>query len=323
MKIKEKSWYLFLTGAGAIVTLGIFLAYGDHWARTWAYLGELKILYLAALIPVVWLMYLTAGGIWGPYFEDEGLSIGFLGRVQYELAFVNGVVPFLDMLSGAEYAEARLGRLDVSREKSNGMYLYRYVISIATKWLLMAVALTIIMKSPFREVVHTWAAWIVGIAIVLVAICFVVGFVCYGVRLDVSEWFGAEFQQKLDELYAALELVLAYPVKFVCSLIAGILYSFAEIMPYLVIAGALGHVEVFLPIMAASGLGIIGGGVTCTPMGIGGYEATIALIAWGLGFDPVLTVLVLVVERVLMTVGTGLTGYWFWKRGTQEIASIN
>lgn len=316
MKIKKKNWYLPITGMLAIGALWIFLDYGDHWTRAQEYLGEVNPAYFVLLIPLVWGMYVMAGGIWEPFFRGEGLGTMLLARIQYEIAFVNGAVPFLDMLSGAEYAEARLGKLDVCKEKSNNMFFCRYVVSIVTKWLEIAVALMVIVQTSAVEVAR-WAVWPIALVVAGIMIAFFAGTVYYKAGRYLS-WPALD---KVNNLCMELH-TSGGKGSFQESLFAGLVYSFAEVAPYLIVAAAFGHIEVFLPIMAASGLGIIGGGVTCTPMGIGGYEATIALIAWGLGFDPVLTVLVLVVERVLMTVGTGLTGYWFWKRGTQEIAGV-
>lgn len=319
MKIKKKNWYLFFTGAAAIGALWIFLAYGDHWARAQEYLGEMNPVYFVLLIPMVWGMYIMAGGIWAPYFKEEGLSTLFLGRVQYELAFVNGMVPFLDVLSGVEYAEARLSKLDVSREKSNSMYTFRYVISIVTKWLEIAVALMVVVKMS-DDGVAKWAIWLIALVTVGIMILFFAGLVCYNARANLR-WPYKKPWRKIGTMF--IELGAAETRGgFMSSFWAGMVYSFAEVAPYLIVAAAFGHVEAFLPIMAASGLGIGAGIATCTPMGIGGFEAAVALLAWGMGIDPVLTVVVLVVERILMTVGNSLVGYRFWKRGAQEIAGV-
>lgn len=316
MKIKKKNWYLFLTGAVAIFVLWKFLEYGDHWVRAQEYLGEVNPAYFVLLIPLVWGMYVMAGGIWEPFFREEGLGTMLLAKIQYEIAFVNGAVPFLDMLSGAEYAEARLGKLDVCKEKSSNMYFCRYVVSIVTKWLEIAVALMVIVQTSAVEVAR-WAVWSIALVTAGIMIAFFAGTVYYKAGRYLP-WPALDKANNLCmELHAS-----GGKRSFQESLFAGLVYSFAEVTPYLIVAAAFGHIEAFLPIMAASGLGIVAGGMTCTPMGIGGFEAAVALLAWGMGIEPVLTVTILVATRILLTVGNSLVGYRFWKRGAHEIAGV-
>ena len=61
------------------------------------YLANMELWPLLFLVMIVFEMYEMAGLIWAPYLDKQGYRLGTLARIQYELNFVNTMVPFMSI----------------------------------------------------------------------------------------------------------------------------------------------------------------------------------------------------------------------------------
>ena len=84
------------------------------------------------------------------------------------------VVPFLS-ISGFVYALARLKSLGISEGKASGMYIFRYIISISTKWIEIAVAMAILIMTGKAGEMPGWVVWSVCGLILVIAAGFILG----------------------------------------------------------------------------------------------------------------------------------------------------
>ncbi len=117
-----------------VAMAAILLSYEKSLDEAIMYLKGANYWILLLLIPNVILMYYAAGRIWYPYLKNDGISADELGRIQYELNFVNTVVPTAT-ISGLIYATKRLKAYGIDGGRTAWLYLYRYVVSIVTNWL--------------------------------------------------------------------------------------------------------------------------------------------------------------------------------------------
>ena len=99
----------------------------------------------------------------------------------------------------------------------------------------------------------------------------------------------------------------------------GILYSFLEVATYWVVAISMGHPELLPQIMVAEAVGSVLGAIIPTPGGAGGYEASMAGVMWALGVDFGLATAVVVTTRVIVLVGTIVSGYGFYQHAIAKL----
>ncbi len=94
----------------------------------------------------------------------------------------------------------------------------------------------------------------------------------------------------------------------------GTVYAFLEIATYWVVAIAMGRPEILPQIMIAEGVASIVGTVLVTPGGVGGYEGAMIAIMVALGVDLSTATIVVVVTRVVVLLGTILSGWGFYQQ---------
>lgn len=322
---------IFSTVFWVIVLIGSVNAYLLHRheaIKVVEYLRDIDLLTLSLLVPTIILMYYAAGRIWYPYLRHNGLSAGELARIQYELNFVNTVVPFLNVVAGLAYAVARLKKFGVSEAKAGGMYTFRYMISIFTKWIEIAIAIAIMIA---MGEVSDMPRWTILLAIVLtfllLAVCisvilaFVRGIqVPQGLyKLPVLGKSASGIQKTLDEAFEVLSIAFSGRSAIRSAFGWGMLYSLLEILPFWIVALALGHAELLLIIIVASGVAITLGVVIPTPMGIGGFEGAMILFMGATTGNVALVSIVALTGRILVLLGTSLTGIPFWLNGMKQI----
>lgn len=317
-------WGLVLIGV-----IGGYLFSHDEIDEAMDYLREMNVAVLILLIPAVVLMYYTAGRIWYPYLKEDGLKPGTLGRVQYELNFVNTVVPFFS-ISGLVYALARLKQLGVSEGKASGMYMFRYIISIATKWIEIAIAMALLVWLGQTGEMSEYVVWITCVLVIAITALFTVGLILFLKRVQVpdrlleSPKYGktaAAAQEQLENLFVTLVLVFSQIRALLEASCWGLAYSLLEVIPFWVVATAMGHPELLLQIVVASGIAITVGVVIPTPMGIGGFDGAMILFMGGMGQDIAFISMLVIVTRVLILVGTAVTGIPFWMDGMRKISN--
>lgn len=328
--IKQKIY----TSVCIIVFLGVlytFLSIRNEVNEALGYLWNMNILVVAAIIPTIWLMYIAAGRIWRPYLSKDGVkSTSLLARIQYELNFVNTVVPFLNVISGLAYAIARLKPLGVTKGRTAGMYSFRYLISILTKWIEIAIAMTILIVIGKAGDMPKWVVYSLCIATIAIIGGLTIGIVAGLKRIRVPQrllsspkWSkkAQEVQEQINEMSRTIELAFSDRKALLSALVWGMIYSFLEIVPFWIVAAAMGHPELLLQIIVASGAAIIVGIVFPTPMGIGGFDGAMILFLSGTGENVALVTVITITTRVLVLVGTTVTGIPFWIDGMRQLNS--
>lgn len=93
------------------------------------------------------------------------------------------------------------------------------------------------------------------------------------------------------------------------------MYSLLEVLPFWVVATAMGHAELLLPIIVASGVAIT--------VGIGGFDGAMILFLGSIGSSVALVSAIVITTRVLVLVGSAVTGIPFWMNGMRSIESEN
>lgn len=283
--------------------------------ETVGYLQGANMAILLLLIPTIWVMYYAAGKIWHPYLCRFGLSAGLLGRIQYELNFVNTVVPFLS-ISGLFYAMERLKKLRVPKGHAGGMYAFRYIVSISTNWIGIAGAMLILMLMGKTQNMPIWVVFVVSAMIIAMTLAFAIGFIVFLRKVRIRN---DKIQGALDQLYEVLDLVVSDKKALATSFAWGMFYSIMEDIPFLVVAAAMGHPELFLQMVVAAGMGITIGVLIPTPMGIGGFDGVMILFMGSMGTNIALAAAIVVATRTLVLVGTAITGIPFWVDGMRAI----
>lgn len=271
---------------------------------------------LLLLIPNIVAMYYAVGKIWHPYLKRRhSISAGELASIQYELNFVNTVVPVF-ALSGLIYATERLREYGVKPGVVGGLYLYRYIVSIATNWVGIIGSAIILLCSGKM---HNMS--IVPLVITTIIICAAL-LALVAILLLVTNRIHVRSQRinsYLRELRGAFMMAKSDKKALISSWIWGMIYTILEDTPFLVVALAMGHPELFLQMVVAAAAGIIVGVLIPTPGGIGGFDGAMIYLLGGLGTSIALASAIVLTTRVLVLVGTTITGYPFWQRGMLKI----
>lgn len=321
---------IFITLFWAAVLIGVVYAYlsnRNEIGEAVGYLQNMDISVLLLLVPVIFFMWRAAGRIWHSYLKDDGLSSGLLSCIQYEINFVDTVLPFFS-ITGAVYALARLKKLGVSEGKASGMIIFRYIVSISTKWIEIAIAMVILVVMGRTGAMPAWVVWIVCALIVAITAGFTAGLIIYQKKVRVprkltrSQTLGktaVAIQEQLDNLFQTLDVIFSRKGALLQSFLWGMVYSLLEVMPFWVVAAAMGHPELLLPIIVASGVAITVGIIIPTPMGIGGFDGAMILLLGSMGGNVALVSVMVITTRILVLGGSALTGIPFWAKGMRSI----
>ncbi len=319
-----------LTLFWAAVLIGVvcgYLAYREEMGRAAQYLREMNWVVLLLIIPTIILMYYAAGWIWYPYLKRDGLSAGRLAKIQYELNFVNTVVPFLS-IPGLLYATERLKKLGISGPRASGMYMFRYVISIFTKWIEIALAMVALTLLGKTGEMPKWTVWLVCLLTIGILAGCVLALIAFPRRIGVPKalrespkWSkqANAVQEKLEELFDTLELAFRDKAALAQAFVWGMLYSLLEVLPFYIVALAMGQTGLLLQIIVASGVAITLGVVIPTPMGIGGLDGAMIIFMGCTATNAVLASIIVLVARMLVLAGTTATGIPFWMQGMRQI----
>lgn len=294
-----------------VAMAAMLLSYGESLDEAIMYLKGANYWILLLLIPNVILMYYAAGRIWYPYLKNDGLSAGELGRIQYELNFVNTVVPAAT-ISGLIYATKRLKAYGIDGGRTAWLYLYRYVVSIVTNWLgIVGAAIILLCLGKMKDMP------MLPLVITAVIICLAVAGFVIAVFLLVSKIGSGTF---VSNLRTALKFAAENKTALVSSWIWGMIYTIMEDLPFLIVAWSMGYPELFLQMVVAAGAGIIVGIFMPTPGGIGGFEGAMIYLLGGFNTNIALASAIVLVTRVIILVSTTATGYPFWQHGMLKIS---
>lgn len=298
-----------------VIALAMALGWTDSLGEACGYLREANVLILLLLIPDIWLMFYAAGRIWYPYLKSYGLSAGELGKIQYELHFINTVVP-VAALSGLVYATERLKPYGITAGYAGGMYVYRYIVSVVTNWIGIIGAVIILGITGHLNEMPAAPLIFVAVMIGVMALVLVVLLAALTGKARVTN---AKVRQYLDELHKALTLAKADKRALASSWLWGMLYTILEDLPFLLVAWAMGHPELFLQMVVAAAAGAIVGSLIPTPGGIGGFDGAMIYLLGGFSVSIALASTVVMTTRILILLGTITTSYFFWQRGMVKI----
>lgn len=298
-----------------IIAVIVVLGYLDSLDEALGYIRKANPWILSLLIPNIVLMYYAAGRIWYPYLHQYRLSPGELAKIQYELNFVNTVVPIL-ALSGLIYSTERLRRYGVDSGCSSWLYLYRYIVSITTNWIgiIGSVSLLLCMgKLNDMPVVPLMVTTVIVFLAMALLVAIILALTCKthfeNVRIDTY----------IRNLREALSAASTDKKALYLSWAWGMVYTILEDTPFLIVASAMGHPELFLQMIVAAAAGIIIGVFIPTPGGIGGFDGAMIYLMGGLGTNIALASSIVLTTRVLVLFSTTVTGYPFWQRGMVKI----
>lgn len=341
-----------LTGLTLVlVAFVVWGAWGDI-VEAINYLSSTNLFFIFMLIPEQLFMYYCAGQMFFSYMAAKARARGekhpqkfsswLLARISFELNFVNHAIPS-GGFAGLGYITWRLKEFGATVGQTSFMYALRYIITIVANQTqtLFAILILILCAAVPNE---GW--WVIGlttlislgvIAVLVVAIVIasskkrinwfakiasktintVVRTVTFGHK---RQLFSAEAIQKYFlDIYHDLTIakknkrILVHPIKW------GIIYSFLEVATYWLVGISMGHWEILPQIMVAEALASVVGAVMLTPGGVGGYEGVMIFIMSTLGVDPGLATAVVITTRVVVLVGTIVSGYGFYQNAISKI----
>lgn len=311
------------------------------------YLKNTNLFLVLLLIPEQLFMYYCAGQMFFSYLHGTNTSTAKvsqwnLARISFELNFVNHAIPS-GGVSGLGYITWRLKPFGATAGQTSFMYILRYFITIFANQFQTLLAIFALFFMQCVEPHSWWIIWFTsGLSLAIIVVLFTVIIIASNKkRID---WF-ANFATNLVNRFvnfisrkANKQLLSTTKVKkyffdihdalinakrnkniIAKPIIWGIIYSFLEVATYWCIASSMGHPEILPQIMVAEAVGSAIGAVVFTPGGVGGYEGSMIFVMSTLGVDIPLATAVVVATRVIVLVGTILSGYGFYQHAISTI----
>lgn len=302
-------------------------------------LGKLNIWVLILLIPEQMFMYYCAGQIYFAFLKArQGFSLTKrkLMRVSLEINFVNHALPSAGV-SGLGYLIWRLKSFKISAGQVSFIHILRYAISALANTIQTWIALIIVLAAGSTIPGGEWALWLAAGIALCIEVVIVIAWLIVRSQKTV-DWFAEKASKLINTLvrkltfgkkrvllrendvnkffsdlrgdYLAIKRngkILAKPIFW------GALYAFFELATYWVVAIAMGSPEILPQIMIAEGIASIVGTVLVTPGGVGGYEGAMIAVMVALGVDLSVATIVVVVTRIVVLLGTILSGWGFYQ----------
>lgn len=270
------------------------------------------------------------------------VSSWLLARISFELNFVNHAIPS-GGFAGLGYITWRLKAFGSSVGQTSFMYVLRYSITILANQFQTLVAIAVLL---ILHAVPDQGWWVIGLTalislgvvvglaiIVIVAssrkritwfaklvtstINTVVNALTFGHRRQLLTY--ATVETYFVDIYKDLTVAKANKRILIHPIMWGIIYSFFEVATYWLVGISMGHPEILPQIMVAEALGSVVGAVMLTPGGVGGYEGVMIFIMSTLGVDVGLATAVVITTRVVVLVGTIVSGYGFYQNAISKI----
>lgn len=337
----------------ALVVFVIWNARSDI-AQVLGYLADTNLFFIFLLIPEQLLLYYCSGQIFFSYLSAKArtsksasslakLSSPWLfARISFELNFINQAIPS-GGVAGLSYVTWRFKALGSSVGQTSFVYFLRYIITIlANQCQTLLALLALILLGGISD--GAW--WVIGltglacagitlgiVAIILIASSrkrigwfarlstkLVNGFirgVTFGRKRQVIKY--EVIEQHLDDVYENLLTARQNKKILLRPVLWGILYSLLEVATYWLVGISMGHPEILPQIMVAAAIASVVGVVMLTPGGIGGYEGAMIFVMSVLGIDPGLATAVVITTRVIILVGTLLSGYGFYQNAMSKV----
>ena len=269
-------------------------------------------------------------------------SSWLLARISFELNFVNHAIPS-GGFAGLGYITWRLREFGSSAGQTSFMYALRYAITILSNQFQTIVAIIILVATGG---IAEGAWWVVGLTslicvgivagltiVVVIAssrerinwfarvatkfINGVVNIITFGRKRQVMK--NQQIEEYLGDVYKDLTVARKNKKILIHPIIWGVIYSFLEIATYWLVGISMGHVEILPQIMIAEAIASVIGAVMLTPGGVGGYEGTMIFLMSVLGVDAGLATAVVITTRVIVLIGTIVSGYGFYQNAVSKI----
>lgn len=274
--------------------------------------------------------------------KPQKYSPWLLTRVAFELNFVNNAMPS-GGVAGLGYMTWRFKMFGATAGQVSFMYILRYVITILANQAQTILAVVILLLAGEIHDHQWWVVWLatsvcVGIITVVAAIIFiasskkritwfakpftsfvnsVVRIMSFGRKTQVLDFVKVE--QYLFDIYKDLAIARQNKKILIKPAIWGAVFSFLEVASYWLVAISMGHWQILPQIMVAEAVASVIGAVMLTPGGVGGYEGTMVFLMSALGVDAGLATAVVISTRVLVLLGTIISGYGFYQSAISKI----
>ena len=270
------------------------------------------------------------------------VSSWLLARISFELNFVNHAIPS-GGFAGLGYITWRLKAFGSSVGQTSFMYVLRYSITILANQFQTLVAIAVLL---ILHAVPDQGWWVIGLT-ALISLGVVVGLAIIVIVASSRKritWFAklvtstintvvnaltfghkrqlltyATVETYFVDIYKDLTVAKANKRILIHPIMWGIIYSFFEVATYWLVGISMGHPEILPQIMVAEALGSVVGAVMLTPGGVGGYEGVMIFIMSTLGVDVGLATAVVITTRVVVLVGTIVSGYGFYQNAISKI----
>ncbi len=272
----------------------------------------------------------------------NSFSPWLLARISFELNFVNHAIPS-GGFAGLGYLTWRLKGFGSSVGQTSFMYALRYAITILANQFQTVVAIVILIAAGKIEDGAWWVAGLAtaictGIVVALVAVVViasskkrinwfvristkfinsVVKTVTFGRKKQVLKF--ATVEEYFLDIYRDLMVARSNKKILIHPIVWGVIYSFLEVATYWLVGISMGHPWILPQIMVAEAIASVIGAVMLTPGGVGGYEGVMIFVMSVLGVDAGLATAVVITTRVVVLVGTIVSGYGFYQNAISKI----
>ena len=330
------------------LALVIFVVYKarDQIASAVDYLAAANIWVVLLIIPEQLFMYYCLGQMFFSYLHHKKgfkkVSPWTLSRVSFEINFVNHAIPS-GGIAGLGYTAWRLKQLGSSIGQTSFAYILRYVITILANQTQVLIALAFLVVTGGIAAGAWWIVWLalalsLGITAVMVVLMVIVS---SRKRID---WFTKISEKVCNKVVKTLtrgRKTRAFPTGtieqyfldihqnllsarrhksiLIKPIIWGIIYNFLECATFWIIGISMGHPEILPHVMVGVAIASVVGSVIPLPGGVGGYEGTMIFIMTSLGLDLALVTAVVITTRVLVLVGTIVSGYGFYQHAISKL----
>ena len=318
----------------------------DEVVKALNYLAHTNIIVILFLIPEQLFMYYCCGQMFFSYMasrkEAKKASNWSLMRISLELNFMNHAVPS-GGVSGLGYTAWRLKPYGASPSQASFMYVLRYAITTFFNQAQTLIAIVLLLLTGSISRGNQYVLGVVG-AISIAVIGMVVGGIMIASSKKALNWAAKNVTKFVNSFVKMItagkkkEILKQEVVDKFCEeiheyfleakrnkrmikkpIMWGAMYSFLEVATYWIVGISMGHPELLPQIMVAEAVGSVLGAVLPTPGGAGGYEASMAGVMWALGVDLGLATAVVVTTRVIVLVGTIVSGYGFYQHAIATI----
>lgn len=272
----------------------------------------------------------------------NNFSPWLLARISFELNFVNHAIPS-GGFAGLGYLTWRLKGFGSSVGQTSFMYALRYAITVLANQLQTIVAIVVLILAGQIKDGAWWVAGLAsgictGIVVALVVVVViasskkrinwfarvstnivnsVVKTVTFGHKKQILKF--SFVQEYFLDIYRDLMIARRNKKVLVHPVVWGVIYSFLEVATYWLVGISMGRPEILPQIMVAEAIASVIGAVMLTPGGVGGYEGVMIFVMSVLGVDAGLATAVVITTRVVVLVGTIVSGYGFYQNAISKI----